>query len=132
MKMNSKFFTVCSLAALMASSLVAASPALAKDKEKDKANAPFKLYIRDVQTIAGGSAEIFGRITAGSVSVGDTVCVPLDTDQTVAREVTAITEFSAKLDTATTGKSVHVVVGDVEPEEVLTNDYLTTGCDSES
>ncbi len=132
MQWNTRFFAVLSVSAIMAGSLLATTPAMAKDKKEDKANAPFKLYIRDVQTIAGGSAEIFGRITAGSVSVGDTVCVPLDTDQTVAREVTAITEFSAKLDTATTGKSVHVVVGDVEPEEVLTNDYLTTGCDSES
>lgn len=132
MKLSDRTIGFSTLLTLMLASLLAVSPAFAKDKEAKKDDAPFKLYIRDAQALEGGGVEIFGRITDGSISVGDTVCVPLTGDRTEAREVAAIVEFSRKLETATTGKSIHVAVHDVADEDVKMNDYLTTGCEAES
>lgn len=124
MKINSQAAVTSLLVAALA------IPGTLAAKESDDGG--FKLFIRDAQGVVGGGTEIFGRITSGSVSVGDTVCVPLNSGETEARKVEDIVEFSKKLETAEKGKSVHIVVSDVSPDDVRNDHYLDTACQSES
>lgn len=95
---------------------------------KDSDDGAFKLFINDAQTVEDGGTAILGRVDAGSVSVGDTVCVPLNTGDSVSQTVAAIEEFSKKLETATKGKMVKILVIGVNSDDVATDHYLNSDC----
>jgi elongation factor Tu len=101
----------------------------------------FSMKIMDVFTITGRGTVLTGQVASGSLTVGDTVCVPLQGDEIAARTVEGIEMFRKLLDRAEKGQMVGILIdidkklvekgallhGDCEPATVAEQEPNPTG-----
>jgi elongation factor Tu len=87
----------------------------------------FSMQVMDAFTVSGQGTVLTGRIAAGSVSVGDTVCVPLKDGETVARSLKGIEMFRKLLERAEAGQTVGLLV-DVDSKQVEKGAMLHADC----
>ena len=90
------------------------------------ANTGFSMPIQDSFKITGRGTVLTGKISSGTLSVGYTVCVPL---QSGARTVTGIESFRKLLEKAETGVNVGVLVGEVDSKQVKVKAVLNGNCE---
>ena len=93
------------------------------------ANTGFSMPIQDSFKITGRGTVLTGKISSGTLSVGDTVCVPLQSGETLARTVTGIESFRKLLEKAETGVNVGVLVGEVDSKQVKVKAVLNGNCE---
>jgi elongation factor Tu len=94
---------------------------------KVSASDDFAMQIMDVFTISGRGAVMTGQVSSGSISVGDTVCVPLKNGETVARPVTGIEMFRKLLERAEKGQLVGLLV-DYDSKQIREDGQLHSDC----
>ena len=97
----------------------------------------FSMLIMDAFTITDRGTVLTGQIKSGSLSVGDTVCVPLTNGETAARKVDSLEMRREILARAEKGQIVGVLVQLidrklVEKEALLHNDCELAGEDDET
>jgi len=91
----------------------------------------FTMTIVDVFSITGRGIVMTGRVEAGSLVVGDVVCIPLTSGEAVAREVTGIEMFRKLLERTEVGQNVGILVAEVDRKEVKKGERLHTDCEIE-
>jgi elongation factor Tu len=85
---------------------------------------PFRMVVEDVFHITGRGAVATGKIETGSVTVGQQVRVVRDGAELGATTVTAVEMFRKKLDTASAGDNVGLLMGGGVDEGVRAGDVL--------
>ena len=118
----------CALVTAMAVNLLLPRLASAADD--------LSMLIMDAFTITDRGTVLTGQIKSGSVSVGDTVCVPLTNGDTAARKVDSIDVSRETVERAEEGQNVAVLVqlidkDLVEEEALLHSDCELAGDDDE-
>lgn len=86
----------------------------------------FRMTIQDVFTISGRGTVVVGRIEAGTVTTGATLRLssPNRPDREVV--VSGIEAFRKKLDTASAGENVGLLLRDITKPEVSSGDVLSS------
>ncbi len=92
----------------------------------------FRMPIADVFTITGRGVVLTGRVTSGSIGVGDWVCVPMLDDEQLGREIVGLELFREIRERIETGQSAGVLVDNVDQRQVRKNADLVAGCESEA
>jgi elongation factor Tu len=85
------------------------------------AGSGFRFTVQDVFTIAGRGTVVTGRIDTGTVRVGDTVRV---NGSSRAVPIDGIEMFRKRVDTATVGDNVGLLLRHVRREDVGSGDVL--------
>jgi hypothetical protein len=88
----------------------------------------FRMSVMDVFSISGGGLVISGRVAAGSVSVGDTVCLFSANVGDRELRVDGIEIFQKLVDTAKVGEIAGLLVSGVEEHDVSSGDKLGRNC----
>jgi translation elongation factor EF-Tu-like GTPase len=89
----------------------------------------FSMKIMDVFAIAGRGTVLTGQVATGSVTVGDTVCVPLQNGETAALGVDGIEMFRKVLERAEQGQMVGILVH-VDKKQVEKGALLHGDCEA--
>ncbi len=98
------------------------SPSEAKDPA-------FSMQVMDSFRITGRGTVLTGKIASGTLTVGDTVCVPMKSGEVLTRTVDGIESFRKLLDKAEAGKNVGILVANVESKEVAVKAMLNGDCE---
>jgi len=96
---------------------------------KVHADDEFSMKIMDVFSITGRGTVLTGQVAAGSLAVGDTVCVPLQDGEIAARSVDGIEMFRKLLERAEKGQMVGILV-QVDNKRVEKGAMLHSDCDA--
>ena len=91
----------------------------------------FSMQIMDVFSITGRGTVMTGQVAAGSLAVGDPVCIPLENGETAARAVDGIEMFRKLVDRAEKGQRVGVLV-QVDKKLVRKGALLHGDCELEA
>ena len=105
--------------------LVLASP-YANTQDNDAT--AFSMKIMDAFAVTDRGTIVTGRVEAGSLVAGATVCVPLASGETAARKVEAIELFNKVLARAEAGKMAGILVQNVDAKAVNRQGVLRTNC----
>ena len=89
----------------------------------------FSMLIMDAFTITDRGTVLTGQIKSGSVSVGDTVCVPLTNGETAARKVGSLEMRREILERAEKGQIVGVLVQLIDRKLVGKAALLHSDCE---
>ncbi len=92
----------------------------------------FSMKIMDAFTVTERGTVLTGQVATGSLVAGDTVCVPLNSGETVGRKVDAIELFRKVLERAEAGKMVGILVQNIDSKAVKLQDDLHTDCELEA
>ena len=85
----------------------------------------FGLTIEDVFSITGRGTVVTGRVTAGTVAVGDQVLISRAGTPLLQTEVTGIEMFRKHVDVANAGENVGLLLRDVDRDQVVRGDVLS-------
>lgn len=85
---------------------------------------PFRMVVEDIFHITGRGAVATGKIEAGSVTVGQQVRVVRAGAELGTTKVTGVEMFRKKLDTASAGDNVGLLMGGGAGEGVQAGDVL--------
>ncbi|WP_433167462.1 EF-Tu/IF-2/RF-3 family GTPase [Kribbella sp. CA-247076] len=85
----------------------------------------FGLTVEDVFSITGRGTVVTGRVTAGTVGVGDQVLISRAGTPLLQTEVTGIEMFRKVVDVANAGENVGLVLRDVDRDQVVRGDVLS-------
>jgi translation elongation factor EF-Tu-like GTPase len=85
----------------------------------------FGMTVEDVFSIAGRGTVATGRISTGTVSVGEQVLISRAGQPLVQVEVTGVELFRKNVRTAKAGDNVGLLLRGVEREQVLKGDVLS-------
>ena len=88
----------------------------------------FSMPIMDAFRITGRGTVLTGKVASGTLTVGDTVCVPIKSGEVHTRTVDGIESFRKLLDKAEAGKNVGVLVTEVDAKEVKLKAMLNGDC----
>ncbi len=102
---------------------VDATPVLPPEPAAGDPNALFSMPVDDVFTIAKRGTVVTGRITAGTIRVGDTVLVE-HAGGTRRAKCTGIEMFRKQLDTAGPGENVGLLLDGVDKKHIAAGDWL--------
>lgn len=94
----------------------------------DAKNTEFSMQISDSFRITGRGTVLTGKIASGTLTVGDTVCVPMQSGETLTRTVDGIESFRKLLEKAEAGTNVGVLVANVDSKEVKLKTELNGNC----
>jgi translation elongation factor EF-Tu-like GTPase len=86
------------------------------------------MNIMDVFTITDRGTVLTGQVKSGSISTGDTVCIPLKDGDVAARTVNGIERFRKILDHAEKGQMVGLLV-EVDKKQVKKGELLHDDCE---
>jgi len=86
----------------------------------------FRMTVDDVFSITGRGTVAVGRVEAGRLSTGERVDVVRGGATVATTEVTGIEKFRAKLDTATPGENVGLLLRAVDRDQVQRGDVVQT------
>ncbi|OBK15857.1 EF-Tu/IF-2/RF-3 family GTPase [Mycobacterium asiaticum] len=82
----------------------------------------FRMTVQDVFVIRGRGAVATGRVEYGELSVGDQVRI----NDGPAVRVDAIEQFRKKVDTATTGDNIGILLSKLAKDELAAGDVITS------
>lgn len=105
----------------------ATEPVEHKDYYQDQPNSvptptgDFSLEVEDVFTITGRGTVVTGRVTSGTIKVGETVYI----NRMKATEIGGIEQFRKMLDYAQAGDNVGLLLRGVDRNDVSRGDILT-------
>jgi translation elongation factor EF-Tu-like GTPase len=85
--------------------------------------APFALQVTDVFSIVGRGTVVVGRVAAGRISVGDQVVIEGAQGRRPAR-CNGVEMFRKKVDVATAGDNVGLLLEDVAKSDVVSGDWI--------
>jgi translation elongation factor EF-Tu-like GTPase len=85
----------------------------------------FVLPVEDVFSITGRGTVVTGRITTGTVSVGDQVLIMRAGQQIAMTRVTGVEAFRKVLTTAGAGENVGLLLEGISREQVLAGDLIS-------
>jgi translation elongation factor EF-Tu-like GTPase len=85
----------------------------------------FLLTVEDVFSITGRGLVVTGRVTAGTVSVGDAVLVESPGMGAVPATVTGVEAFRKKLTTATAGQMVGLLLDGVSRDQLTPGSVIS-------
>ena len=85
----------------------------------------FGLTVEDVFSITGRGTIVTGRVTAGTVAVGDQVLLSRAGTPLLQTEVTAIEMFRKTVSVANAGENVGLLLRDVDRDQVVRGDILS-------
>ncbi len=85
----------------------------------------FVLTVEDVFSITGRGTVVTGRITAGTIKVGDQVMITRAGQQLLASRVTGVEAFRKILDQASAGENVGLLLEGVAKDQVLSGDVIS-------
>ncbi|MFG1812288.1 EF-Tu/IF-2/RF-3 family GTPase [Kribbella sp. NPDC049174] len=85
----------------------------------------FGLTIEDVFSITGRGTIVTGRVTAGTVAVGDQVLLSRAGTPLLQTEVTGIEMFRKTVGIANAGDNVGLLLRDVRRDQVISGDVLS-------
>jgi len=88
----------------------------------------FSMTVVDVFAITGKGVVITGKVSSGSIGVNETVCVPLNSGEAVARTVIGIEQFRKILDRIGAGENGGILVEGVDRAEIKKGANLDTDC----
>lgn len=89
----------------------------------------FTMQIGDAFAITGKGTVLTGQIATGVVSVGDTICIPLTSGETLPRELKGIERFRDLLEKAEAGQIVGLLVEDVDRKLVAKGEFVDSDCE---
>ena len=110
------------IAALVLLSL-AIQPAFANEDDD------FTMQIGDAFAITGKGTVLTGQIATGVVSVGNTICIPMTSGDTLPRELKGIERFRDLLEKAEAGQIVGLLVEDVDRKLVAKGEFVDADCE---
>ena len=87
--------------------------------------AGFRLTVQDVFTITGRGTVVTGRVEVGTVSVGATVRLTRADGTARDVQVSGLEAFRKRLDTASVGENIGVLLRDLAKDDVAPGDVLT-------
>lgn len=85
----------------------------------------FEMTVEDVFAITGRGTVVTGRVTAGTVAVGDQVLISRAGTPLLQTEVTGIEMFRKTVDVANAGENVGLLLRDVRRDQVVRGDVLS-------
>lgn len=85
----------------------------------------FVMPVEDVFSITGRGTVVTGRITAGTVQVGDQVMITRAGQQVATTRVTGVEAFRKKLTAASAGENVGLLLEGIEKHQVLGGDVIS-------
>jgi hypothetical protein len=86
------------------------------------------MTIMDAFSISGRGTVVTGRISSGSITVGDSVCIPMEADSQRPAKVEGIEVFRQLRERAAAGEDVGVLVGDVNYRKIAKGEDLVASC----
>lgn len=92
------------------------------------AESAFNMTVMDVFKISGRGVVLTGRVDAGSVSVGDSVCLQSAKSGARVLQVESIEQMSSLVDSASAGDMLGILVNGIEAKDVSKNDQLRSSC----
>ena len=96
--------------------------------EADETAEAFTMTVADRFRISDGGLVLTGTIAAGSISVGDSLCLVPASGSPRGIKVTGIESFNKLLDSASAGEQVGLLVTGVARDDVNVGDLLQAGC----
>ena len=97
-----------------------------------KAEAPtdgeFRMTVMDAFKITGRAMVVTGRVEAGTVRVGQSVCLSRQSGESNPVVVEGIEQFRKMLDSATAGEQVGLLLSDIEKDDVAQRDVILGEC----
>lgn len=90
----------------------------------------FRMTVIDTFNISGRGTVVTGRISSGSITVGDPVCIPMEAGGQAPAEVEGIEVFREVRERAAAGEDVGVLVGDVNHRKIAKGEDLVASCDA--
>lgn len=108
---------------LITSFTLAVQPVLADE------GGSYSVQIYDAFKITGRGTVVAGRVKSGSVTVGDTLCIPLTSGDTQARTVEGIERFRKLMEQADEGQHAGFLVGELEAQLVAKGEVMTGDCE---
>jgi translation elongation factor EF-Tu-like GTPase len=85
----------------------------------------FGMTVEDVFSITGRGTIVTGRVTAGTVAVGDQVLLSRAGTPLLQTEVTGIELFRQTAEVANAGDNVGLLLRDVQRDQVVSGDVLS-------
>jgi translation elongation factor EF-Tu-like GTPase len=85
----------------------------------------FVLPVEDVFSITGRGTVVTGRITVGTVSVGDQVLIMRAGQQVAMTRVNGVEAFRKMLTTAGAGENVGLLLDGISRDQVLSGDVIS-------
>lgn len=135
MRILNMFAVLLMVAACSAESSDPPDAAVGTVEVADEAPAPgaseagdFRMRVMDVFSITGQGVVLTGRVTAGSASVGDIVCLSRAEGEDRELELKGVEQFRKLLDTAEAGQSVGLLFDGLEKSEVNRGDEVRGRC----
>jgi translation elongation factor EF-Tu-like GTPase len=89
----------------------------------------FEMQIYDSFAITDKGTVVYGRVKTGVVTVGNTVCIPLTTGETVPRVVKIIERTRKLLERVEAGQVAGLFVDDLEPKLVAKGQPAHRNCE---
>ena len=97
-----------------------------QDRPQDAVPAgAFVMTVEDVFSITGRGTVVTGRITAGTIKVGDQVMITRAGQQLLASRVTGVEAFRKILDRASAGDNVGLLLEGVVRDQLLSGDVIS-------
>lgn len=88
----------------------------------------FRMVVMDVFRISGRGTVITGRIEAGTVVTGQSLCVSRQSGPDMEIKVEGIEKFRKILERASAGDNVGLLIGDVPKAELSVRDVVLGEC----
>ena len=97
-----------------------------QDRPRDAVPAgAFVMPVEDVFSITGRGTVVTGRITAGTIKVGDQVVITRAGQQLLTSRVTGVEAFRKKLTEASAGENVGLLLEGVDKGQLLRGDLIS-------
>lgn len=87
---------------------------------------PFRMPVEDVFSITGRGTVATGRVESGRLEVGQEVDVVRNGEGVARTAVTGIEKFRSKLEVATPGENVGLLLRDLTKDQVQRGDVIQT------
>lgn len=86
----------------------------------------FVMDVEDFFVIAGDRVVVSGQIASGSVATGDTICISSKAGGHIKAEVTGLEHFNKRIQQASAGERVGIMLGGIDKEQIGKGDRLSS------